>query len=105
MDKLNKEQRSLEQLCLNQVEFAIEDEDAKDFFKAVRDLSQKCGTTLYLSPEYYSIFSEWQDSSLFPSLGEDFKEKKIKKIVCTMKEDYTPMPYLALIADEVVITY
>ena len=72
---------------------------------ALFHLSQKCGTTLYLSPEYYSIFSEWQASSLFPALSEDFKEEKIKKIVCTMKEDHTPMPYLALIADQIVITY
>ena len=101
LDKLNKEQRSLEQLRLNQVDF--EHGDPRDFFKAVRNLSQNCGTTLYLSPEYYSIFSQWQEIALFPALGEDFKEKKIRKIVCTMKEDYRPMPYLALIADEIVI--
>jgi len=101
LDKLNKEQKSLEQLRLNQVDF--EHGDPRDFFKAVRNLSQNCGTTLYLSPEYYSIFSQWQEITLFPALGEDFKEKKIRKIVCTMKEDYRPMPYLALIAEEIVI--
>ena len=103
LDKLNKEQRSLEQLCLNKVNF--EHGDPRDFFNAVRNLSQNCGTTLYLSPEYYSIFSRWQVGSLFPALSEDFKAKKIKKIVCTMREDYTPMPYLDLIADEIVINY
>ena len=101
--KLNKEQRALEQLRLNQVNF--EHGDPRDFFNAVRDLSQNCGTTLYLSPEYYSFFSRWQEISLIPALGEDFKEQKIKKIVCTMKKDYIPMPYLALIANEIVINH
>jgi len=101
LDKLNKEKRSLEQLHLNRVNF--KHENPRDLFKAVCNLSQNCGTTLYLSPKYYSIFSEWQASSLFPALSEDFKAKKIKKIVCTMKEDYRPMPYLALIAEEIVI--
>jgi len=102
LDKLNKEQRSLEQLRLNQVNFAIEYKDAEVFFKAIRNLSQNCGTTLYLSP-YYSIFSQCQERLLFQALSEDFKEKKIKKIVFTMKEGCALMPYLDLIADEIVI--
>ena len=101
LNKLNKEQRSLEQLRLNQVNFGYG--DPMDFFHAVRDLSQNCGTTLYLSPESYTFFPDFQVDFLLPALEEDFKEKKIKKIVCTMKENYTPMPYLALIADEIAI--
>ena len=87
----------LEQLRLNQVDF--DHGDPKDFFHAVRDLSQNCGTTLYLSPEYYTFISEWQVTAI----SEDFKEKKVKKIVCTMNKEYAPVPYLTLLTDELIV--
>ena len=55
----------------------------RDFFTIVRDLSQKCGTTLVLSPNTYVFFSEEHVNSLLPALSNEFQGKKIKKVVVT----------------------
>ena len=84
---LYQQGRGLEEIILNSVEFS-NDNNTKEFFIRVRDLSHSHGTTLVMNNlqmrRFIDVASTQEDkSSLFVDL---FQENKIKKIIFTADE-------------------
>lgn len=122
LSNLNQEGRNLEELQLNSIDF--EGVDPREVFTHVRNLSQRCGTTLVLSPVCWNLtaygqptssqpclFTYYQLTLLLPALGEEFREKKIRTIVCKLVDYNSGLNFestrscLELIADKVIVHY
>ena len=104
LSTLCRQGRKLDEIHMKSVDFCCS--DPRDFFTIVRDLSQKCGTTLVLSPNTYVFFSEEHVNSLLPALSNEFQGKKIKKVVVTRNPNILCfdliLSQLQMIADEVI---
>ena len=100
--KLYLQERGLDELVLDSITF--DDVDIREFFTTMRHLSHQHGTTLVLAQADGFFFLNRH--SFFEDLCKDFKETKIKKIVCN-KKDFTPDPHpqLSPLAEELVVNY
>lgn len=82
----------------------------KEFFFALRDVSQRCGTYLLMQvfPQEYlqTTLKTIRGPEFYKVLGMEFNGNKMPKIAynlhCALDEHEHPMSYMPLLADEVV---
>ena len=108
LNQLIQEGRGPDIIQLSPVLLTSEESQVRQaFFTSMRDLSHCCGTTLHFSPVNASVYRQLLSTS---SLGDEFKDRKIKQIVYTpsklARQDCDSIMILLLsIAEEVIVNY